>query len=655
MSSAHRRAFPKGFAVLLLTTLLFSSLPGIPIQAAGLPTFTKIELYANIETVGVVVTGTDLPATAQLLYRQNTETAWHTGHPLLRIGNDRLVGSLFGLSPSTTYIIKVLEGATEISGSTVTQPDQLQFTPSLILHVDDDAPPGGDGSGAKPFKTIQEAVNHAGPGTQVLVADGVYRESISFPASGAPGQWIQVRAQGRGAILDGSETLYGDVWKRYSTKEYVWFTGVETPIKYLARDGGRFYEFDSLKWLTDGRGYGKVPTNEGWYFEPNNSKLFVRNLDDPSKHTWQVPRLSHAFDVAGRDWIWIEGFEMRFYGAESGGCGVCATDASHLVVRRNKIHNMQLGVYVKWTGGEDRGNDTRIEYNEIYDPPLDEWPWKAVKGSPMEGTGIVIRGHIGTIVRGNLLHNLFNGIYTGSSADLENPAIAFDADVYNNYIHHIGDDALEPEGAGVNQRFRNNKVDKMLVGVSLAPVTQGPVWILRSSFTNFSGSSLKWDLKSDGAVLVYHNTSWTNAADLNAMSMISPVHNAVMRNNIFQGNGYAFEEPFTGSTGQDWNYDNWYTARGPDVPHFVWEKISYKTIADLCAATGLECNGYDGSPGLTDPARGDFRLLPSSPDIDRGVAIPGINDLFSGRAPDLGAYEFTPPREPTGDCTGSRH
>jgi hypothetical protein len=265
----------------------------------------------------------------------------------------------------------------------------------------------------------------------------------------------------------------------------------------------------------------------------------------------------------------------------------------------------------------------------------------------MEGTGIVLRGHIGAIVRNNEIHNFFNGIYTGSSASaaIENPAVAFDADIYNNHITQISDDGLEPEGACVNQRFRNNTIDSMLVGISLAPITQGPTWVMRSLFTNYTGTSIKWDRKSDGVVFIYHNTSWTNVKDLNAMSMISPVHNAVMRNNIFQGNGFAFEAPFTGSTGHDWNNDNWHTTRALGGAHFKWENVTYDNIAKLCAATGLECKGFEDLPGLTNPGGGDFTLLSSSPNIDRGLLIPGINDQFSGKAPDVGAYErvFDPP------------
>jgi hypothetical protein len=39
----------------------------------------------------------------------------------------------------------------------------------------------------------------------------------------------------------------------------------------------------------------------------------------------------------------------------------------------------------------------------------------------------------------------------------------------------------------------------------------------------------------------------------------------------------------------------------------------------------------------------DFRLRAGSAAIDKGVAIPNVNDGFSGRAPDLGALEFGQP------------
>jgi hypothetical protein len=251
-----------------------------------------------------------------------------------------------------------------------------------------------------------------------------------------------------------------------------------------------------------------------------------------------------------------------------------------------------------------------------------------------------VASHRGAIVRRNHVHNFFNGIYTGRWGDLENTEIAFDIDAYDNRIHDIGDDGFEPEGACINNRFRGNDFDQGLVGISLAPITHGPAWVLRNVFANFWSTSFKWGIESDGQVLIYHNTSWVDEGGegRNAMGIGSEVHNSTMRNNVFRGTRYAFEVSFEGNTGHDWDYDNWHTTRGPDEPHFKWENVRYDTMADLCAATGLECNGWEDEPGLADPGGGDFTLAPTSPNIDRGVAIPGINDDSVG-APDVGCCE----------------
>ena len=632
------------FVVLISTALPVAASNFRLENSAGV--LTGISFVANIQTIGVAVSGTGLSPTAALAYRRSGESFWRSGHPLVRVPDGRLVGSLFNLSSATSYEVKVSDGSSEITGSVSTQPDQLSFIPSVILHVDDNALPGGSGSAGAPFRTIQDAVNHAGPGTQVLVADGLYREAVTFPVSGSAGNWIQVKAEGNAAILDSADILSGNIWTLTSTSR-VWYTTISGPVAYLARSRNRFYQYDDRNGLMQAKGHGGVAISEGWFYEASTQRLYVRSLDNPASHQWQVPRLNHVFDIAARDWIWIEGFEMRFYGTTTNGCGVCTLNASHLVVRRNKIHNMQLGIFVNWNGANDQGNDTRIEGNEVYDPLVNEWPWAATKGSFMEGTGIIVRGHIGAIVRDNNLHNFFNGIFTGSSGALENPELAFDADIYNNTIHHVSDDGLEPEGACINQRFRNNSVDRSFIGISLAPVTQGPTWVLRNTFTNFTGRVIKFADDSDGIVLIYHNTAWTSAPNVNGADLITAIHNIKMRNNIFQSSGYSIYEVPTGSTGNDWNNDNWYTTRGAAGPHFKWENVNYNTISTLCAARGLECSGYETPPGFANPTGGDFTLLSTSPNLNRGVLLPGIDDNFFGSAPDVGAYESTFDAPPT--------
>lgn len=624
--------------------LLFTTLP-VRAESNAAAVFNSIEFVANIETIGVAVSGTGLPATAELFYRQSGETEWRNGHPLVRIKDGRLIGSLFNLRPATTYEIFAFDGTSQINGTVSTQPDQLSFTPTNTIYVDDDVPPGGDGSVILPFQTIQEAIDHAGPGTRVSVADGIYREAVTFPASGTPGKWIQVKAQGEAAILDSADYFSGNIWKP-DTKDNVWSTVLSVAVYYLARDGNRYYQFENKKGLVDSVGHEDVEMDEGWFYEPGTQKLYVRSLDNPADHTWQVPRLNRAFNVVGRDWIWIEGFGIQFYTTSTNGCGICTLNSSHIVIRNNEIRNSQLGIYTEWTGTDEQGNDTRIEGNDVSDPK-GEWPWAAVKSTRMEGTAILVRGHAGTIVRDNVVHDFFNGIFTGSSAAgiSAYTEVAFDVDVYHNYIHHIADDALEVEGACVNHRFRNNTIDRSFVGVSIAPVTQGPTWVLRSTFTNYTGRGIKFSGDSNGIVFFYHNTFWTSVPKVNDADLITPVSNVKMRNNIFQGAGYSIYEVPKGSLGIDWDYNNWYSSR--EETHFKWEKVNYYTIAALCTLGGLECHGYDDLPGLSNPTGGDFTLLPSSLNIDRGVPIPGINDGFVGDAPDLGAFEYAvdlPPR-----------
>ena len=45
----------------------------------------------------------------------------------------------------------------------------------MTIYVNKNSKAGGDGSEDRPFRTIQEAADLAGPGDRVLVFPGVYR------------------------------------------------------------------------------------------------------------------------------------------------------------------------------------------------------------------------------------------------------------------------------------------------------------------------------------------------------------------------------------------------------------------------------------------------------------------------------------------------
>lgn len=57
----------------------------------------------------------------------------------------------------------------------------------------------------RPWRTIQKAMNEAGPGDQVIVLDGTYWEQVNLTRSGQPGKYIELKSENReGAFLVGS-------------------------------------------------------------------------------------------------------------------------------------------------------------------------------------------------------------------------------------------------------------------------------------------------------------------------------------------------------------------------------------------------------------------------------------------------------------------
>ena len=74
------------------------------------------------------------------------------------------------------------------------------LTPTKKIWVSPDGSNSNDGSRAHPYKTIQYALDHAKPGTAVMVKAGTYAENVEFHVSGTADKpiWL-ISADGRGA------------------------------------------------------------------------------------------------------------------------------------------------------------------------------------------------------------------------------------------------------------------------------------------------------------------------------------------------------------------------------------------------------------------------------------------------------------------------
>ena len=344
-----------------------------------------------------------------------------------------------------------------------------------------------------------------------------------------------------------------------------------------------------------------------WYLDTNTNNLYVRtgNNDSPAGYTYNIAQHRYAFWLTGSSHVVVRGFEIRYYGQ----AGVRISEgATGCVVIDNTIHNAPNGVYLK----NETTSGNAVWHNLIYEPGLVEIPWNSIKASGYPRQGVMSwRAGRGNSFNYNTLHGWFDGI-TVESWDIPNQLeLHRDCDVMCNMVYNIGDDAFEMDGGGVN----------MANGMGMIGLTG----------TESGGADTK---------------------------------NKVFKNNAMIGADRAVRAGFDGN----WlDYNCYYHTPGLEPRKFEWNKVTYFTFEGFRAATGQEEHGLYADPQFADTphlgeypwrgfledeignypmvesaAAGDLSLQPTSPLIDRGALIRGINEDFTGKGPDVGAFEYRP-------------
>ncbi len=636
-------------------------------SAANSVSLVSVESYGNYHAGGVVatVTGDDnRNASADLQWRPAGEGTFRAGHPLTRVDATHFVGSLFWLAPGKQYEIQVqlfdpdgVVGGPAAAATLTTRLDTLAEPGGRTLYVSpagDDASPGTDP--ATPLRTIQRGANLAQPGDLVLIRPGIYRESVTIPRSGTGTQPIVFRGSAPGTILDGADgsIAAGVSWTGVGSGVYSYTAGF--PTGHVVSDQGRLYRYASLSALQS------LSAGAPGGFYSDGTTLYVKFADGSSaaERTVHVARFEDGFSLNGVSHIRIEDLEIRHYGAGDYGKGVYLRYSSSVAIRRCRIHDVEAaGVWIK--GGEMN----LVEDNEIWDTSIFGWPWGFSKGSSAENTGVLFTDNVGrgNVVRRNTIRGTFNGIAPcGSSAPAA--GVTSETDVYENVLLQHTDDGMEPEGYCSNVRVWRNTIRDAHMVFAVAPAAPGPTYFVcnvgyrfgntrTSQQDGYTASALKVNSGYStpvGPVFLYHNTFATDAPNTDAMALLNPGSSTFIRarNNVLAATRYVLYK--VNPVVLDWDWDDLFTV---DPARFAsWQGARYGTLAALQTGTEQEVHGLAADPGFVNPASGDLALSAGSPLIDRGVSIPGVNDGFTGQAPDLGAFERAPdadrPSAPTG-------
>jgi parallel beta-helix repeat protein len=620
---------------------------------AGASSLDSIDAYGTFESGGItaIVSGdTDLNAIATLEVRAPGTSDYRPAHPLVRIDATHFVGSLFWLQSGATYGVRVtlsdpdgVDGSASMTADFATRAEDAPFVPARTLYV---APGGSDDATgtdpARPLATIQRAANLAQPGDLVSVAAGIYRESVNVTTSGTDAAPIVFRGTA-GAIVDGADPalISGATWTDRGNGIWSIATGYSTDL--VVTDAGRFFDYESLDALAS----LEAGAPGGSYADGDNVYVKFSDGSSPAQHAMNLSRYDAGFYVDGASHVYIENFEMRYYGNDEFGRAVYLRYADDCAVRGSSLHeNGAAGVWIKG------GSRNVVEGNDIGDSSITNWPWALTHESTAQNTGVYMTDDSGrgNVIRRNTLHGTYDGVHPCGDAA---PADAFtsETDVYENTIFDHADDAIESEGYCANVRIFSNTIRDTLMAVAVAPAAPGPTWIVRNtaydygnvpSHTVFGQTPSAIKINSDypepvGPLLVYHNTFVTTVDDADAVTFFEPSlatwlysvdnvfaapHNALRKYN---------EIPLI------LDYDDLWSSGGAAL--VSWYGTNYATLADAQAALGIEPSGISADPMLTNPAGGDFTPGAASPLVDRGTMIVGIDDDIADGRPDIGAVE----------------
>lgn len=368
-----------------------------------------------------------------------------------------------------------------------------------------------------------------------------------------------------------------------------------------------------------------------WYYDSGASTLYVKTAsgDNPGGHTVTMKQRNYAFDLSGRSYIDVRGFNMN--------ASTILTDASshHIII--DSIHATYLSHYM--VVGDDGLNGF---------------------GSHRDDTGIILNGSNNIIRNSTLAYSAGNGVTIRGN----------DNQVVNNLIHdtnYIGtynagirvngapdlDDSGNP-GPGIlikGNTIYNTGRDGIIYWFNGSSIVYNHIYNV-GYLTHDNGVLYTGGIASSQNVVAY-NILHDNHAALLADGLYldeaaSPflIHHNVVYN--IPGAGLRLNGSIPSQSNiNNLIYNNTFAgANNTSVANYLANHMNgnqiYNNIFEgtVNIATGASFANNTTNPLFVNAGSADFHLQSNSPGKDHGLVISGITDGFVGDAPDAGAYEY---------------
>jgi hypothetical protein len=389
----------------------------------------------------------------------------------------------------------------------------------------------------------------------------------------------------------------------------------------------------------------------------------------------------NLFNLMGGNYNYFEGITVRnTQVAFKLGIKLIA-GSSGFTLKHSRVYDIGRVVEAGWSGSKDFYIADNVFIGRHDPNKLQSWftpeVWGKFPGFPALITSeyaVKIYGQ-GHVVEHNYVANWHDGIDVDTYGDPDGTPdelrdrVPVSIDINNNDIYNTDDNCIEADGGAHNIRvFRNRCFNSTGGALSAQPTFGGPLYFYQNLvYGTTTGGYLKF-VDTPAGVLFYQNTF------VGQIRYYGPGSNVHFRNNLILSDGWSPQvfaiRSFTNYSTSDYNgfrpnpgsenafeWDSPPFATAFDYTHPL-EVRRFKTISDYSNATGLDKHSVlldfntfvkVGIPDKADPQRlynpedFDFRLQPGSAAVDAGVELPTITDDFTGKAPDLGAYELGKP------------
>jgi hypothetical protein len=389
----------------------------------------------------------------------------------------------------------------------------------------------------------------------------------------------------------------------------------------------------------------------------------------------------NLFNLMGGNYNYFEGITVRNTNVafKLGIKGIAGS--SGFTLKRSRIYNVGRVIEAGWSGSKDFYIADNVFIGRHDPTKLQSWftpeVWAKFPGYPALITSeyaVKVYGQ-GHVIAYNYVANWHDGIDVDTYGDPDGTPnevrdrVPVAIDIYNNDIYNMADNCIEADGGAHNIRvFRNRCFNSAGGALSAQPTFGGPLYFYENLvYAATTGGYLKL-VDTPAGVLLYQNTL------IGQTRFFGPASNVHFRNNLILADGWAPAvlalRSFTSYSTSD--YNGFRVNPGAEFS-FEWdgpaagvradyqgklEVRRFKSLGEYSAATGQDTHSvavdFDGFARVTSPDKADpqhlynpedfdFRLRPGSAAVDAGVELPTITDGFTGRAPDLGAYELGKP------------